>query len=107
MEIDPKWRAAVVDKRAGLVGADYKRNSLRLVAKLIVAIVLASASAQIAPALEVTNRPQCLSCFVGELRLSPNPADGSGKTKLLAADLFFVGGDGTVWKAGAGDVTDG
>ncbi|WP_445487854.1 DUF1353 domain-containing protein [Rhodopseudomonas sp. RCAM05734] len=60
-----------------------------------------------AVAAEVTNPPQCKNCFIGELQLSPNPADPSGNTKLLAADLLYVDGNAQVWKAGAGDVTDG
>ena len=57
----------------------------------------------------------CSSCFVsgglplgmGELKLSENPADPSGRTKILNEDLYFLDLDEMAWKAGKGDVTDG
>lgn len=49
----------------------------------------------------------CSNCFVGELKLSKNPSDPSGKTKILDEDLYFIEPDNTAWKAGKGDVTDG
>jgi hypothetical protein len=63
--------------------------------------------AHAALAVEVTTPPQCRNCFIGELNLSPNPADPSGGTRILVSDLFYVDGNAMVWKAGAGDVTDG
>jgi Protein of unknown function (DUF1353) len=56
---------------------------------------------------ELPDPPPCRNCFVGELKLKPNPVDASGKTKLLDEDLYFVDSASLVWKAGAGDVTDG
>jgi hypothetical protein len=49
----------------------------------------------------------CVPCFIGALKLAANPADGSGRTKLLMDDIYFVDPQKFVWKAGKGDVTDG
>ena len=49
----------------------------------------------------------CSSCFVGELKLSENPADPSGRTKILDEDLYFIDLYKMAWKTGKGDVTDG
>jgi uncharacterized protein DUF1353 len=49
----------------------------------------------------------CSSCFIGELKLSENPADPSGRTRILAEDLYFIDLEKTAWKAGKGDETDG
>ena len=49
----------------------------------------------------------CSSCFVGELKLSENPADPTGRTRVLDEDLYFIDLDKMAWKAGKGDVTDG
>ena len=49
----------------------------------------------------------CGPCFVGRLKLLPNPSDQTGKTQILGEDLYFVDPDKFVWKAGKGDVTDG
>ncbi|MGX8010099.1 DUF1353 domain-containing protein [Mesorhizobium sp. ORM8.1] len=51
--------------------------------------------------------PPCAPCFVGALKLVENPSDTSGKTKVLADDIFFIDTDEFVWKAGKGDITDG
>jgi hypothetical protein len=54
---------------------------------------------------ELPNPPPCTSCFIGTLQLSPDPSDAT--LKILESDLYFVGSDKVVWKAGKGDKTDG
>ncbi len=49
----------------------------------------------------------CSSCFIGQLKLSENQGDPSGRTKVLDEDLYFVDLDKVAWKAAKGDVTDG
>jgi uncharacterized protein DUF1353 len=53
----------------------------------------------------------CSNCFIGlengEVKLSENPADPSGTTKILDADLYFIDLEEKAWKAGKGDITDG
>ena len=49
----------------------------------------------------------CSSCFVGELQLSENPGDPTGKTEILGSDFYFIDRTKIVWKAGKGDITDG
>lgn len=56
---------------------------------------------------DLPDPPSCNSCFIGKLLLESNPADFSGRTKLLAEDLYFVDSESFVWKAGKGDLTDG
>jgi uncharacterized protein DUF1353 len=69
--------------------------------------LLIAGSIQSASAAELPDPVPCSPCFVGELKLIDNPSDPSGKTKILADDLFFVDPDKFVWKAGKTDVTDG
>jgi hypothetical protein len=74
--------------------------------------IVAMALALIGPpqsgfAAELPEPLPCSSCFIGPLKLISNPSDATGKTKILADDLFFVDPDKFVWKAGKGDVTDG
>lgn len=56
---------------------------------------------------DLPDPPPCNSCFIGKLQLKDNPADVSGRTKLLVEDLYFVDSEQFVWKAGKGDLTDG
>jgi hypothetical protein len=58
-------------------------------------------------AAELPDPLPCAPCFIGELKLVDNTMDATGKTKILADDLFFVDPDKYVWKAGKNDVTDG
>ena len=45
--------------------------------------------------------------FYGELGLDPNPADASGRTRILHANFGFEDADGLRWRANKGDITDG
>jgi len=64
-------------------------------------------SVQAALAAELPDPVPCSPCFIGKLELIDNASDATGKTKILADDLFFVDPDKFVWKAGKDDVTDG
>ena len=65
---------------------------------------LASSVAFAAP---LPNPLPCSACFIGEIRLALNPADASGRTKIVQDDVYFVDPDKLVWKADKGDITDG
>lgn len=45
--------------------------------------------------------------FIGDFRLKPNPSDSSGLTRVLHHDFYFKDDADFVWKANAGNVTDG
>src|SRR5688572_20846801 len=51
--------------------------------------------------------PASAGQFSGPLLLDPNPADQSGKTKLVRENFAFDDANGLRWMAGKGDVTDG
>jgi hypothetical protein len=70
-------------------------------------ILLLAGSGQVGLAAELPDPVPCSPCFIGQLKLIDNVSDATGKTKILADDLFFVDPDKFVWKAGIGDVTDG
>jgi hypothetical protein len=70
-------------------------------------ILLLAGSAQIGLAVELPDPVPCSPCFIGQLKLIDNASDATGKTKILADDLFFVDPDKFIWKAGKDDVTDG
>lgn len=57
--------------------------------------------------LDLPDPLPCGPCFIGQLKLTANAADPTGKTKVLGEDLYFVDPDRFVWKAGQGDITDG
>jgi hypothetical protein len=79
----------------------WRRWILAILASLPVAVV------GVAFAQDISSVAACRGCFVGELQLGPNPTDATGQTKILLQDLLFIDPQGLVWKAGAGDVTDG
>lgn len=70
-------------------------------------ILAVACTIQPAFAAELPDPVPCSPCFIGELKLIANPSDASGKTKILADDLYFIDPDKFVWKAGKTDVTDG
>src|SRR6266478_1141626 len=76
-------------------------------AKNVFLIILFLGSAQTGLAAGLPEPVPCNLCFIGQLKLITNSSDPTGKTKILADDLFFVDADKFVWKAGKDDVTDG
>ena len=70
-------------------------------------VLMLTGSVQAGLATELPDPVPCSPCFIGKLQLIDNASDATGKTKILADDLFFVDPDKFVWKAGKDDVTDG
>ena len=70
-------------------------------------IVLLAGFVQTGRAAELPDPVPCGPCFIGKLKLIDNVSDPTGKTKMLADDLYFIDTDKFVWKAGKDDVTDG
>ena len=74
---------------------------------LLVAAVAMNLAGSASYAASLPDPLPCKPCFIGELILEANPADPSGRTKVVADDLYFVDPAGLVWRADKGDVTDG
>jgi hypothetical protein len=70
-------------------------------------VLLLAGTVQTGRAAEVPDPVPCSPCFIGQLKLIDNTSDATGKTKILADDLYFVDTDKYLWKAGKNDVTDG
>jgi hypothetical protein len=89
----------LLNREGGMAGRSKKAGSF--------IILMLAGSVQTGLASELPDPVPCSPCFIGQLKLIANPSDATGKTKILADDLFFVDPDKFVWKAGKGDVTDG
>jgi len=79
----------------------------RFISASSVTVLLLAGSIQTGLAVELPNPVPCSPCFIGQLMLIDNVSDATGKTKMLADDLYFVDDEKYVWKAGKSDVTDG